>query len=185
MIEEKNITQKNFEMLLFWLDPHRETAAYKYEKIRNRLICVFGGRGCYEAEYLADETINRVTLKMSQIKDNYVGEAVLYFFGVAKNIHLEWLKRQKKMCFVELQETGIFDENKECDEASERLEKCLKQLPDDLRELILDYYQKEKRAKIEHHKELAAKWGLSLNALQTKICRIRARLRNSMRDLAS
>jgi DNA-directed RNA polymerase specialized sigma24 family protein len=124
-----------------------------------------------------------VTLKLPQIKDNYVGEAALYFYGVANKIHLEWLRRQKKMRFVEFKEAGIFDENKEFDEEYERLEKCLKLLPDDLHTLIVEYYQRGNRGKIEHHKELAAKWGLNVNALRTKACRIRIRLRKSMLEL--
>jgi RNA polymerase sigma factor (sigma-70 family) len=180
MIEEKNITQENFEMLLFWLDSHRETAAHKFEKIRSRLIRVFGGRGCYEAEDLADETIDRVTRKLPQIKDKYVGDAALYFYGVANKIHLEWLRKQKRMGFVEFKDAGVFDREMEYAEEYERLETCLKQLPDDLRQVILEYYQHEKGAKVEHHKQLAAKCGLTVNALQTKTCRIRAKLRKSM-----
>jgi RNA polymerase sigma factor (sigma-70 family) len=177
MTDRKIITQENFEMLLSWLDSHQEAAAQKYEKIRSRLIRVFAGRGCYEAEDLADETINRVTLKVPQIKDTYVGETALYFYGVADKLHLEWLRKQKKGGFVELKETGKYQEEEESDEDYECLEKCLKTLPPDLRELIVEYYQGEKRAKIEHHKSLAEKWGLTVNALQTKTCRIRATLR--------
>jgi RNA polymerase sigma factor (sigma-70 family) len=183
MIREKDITKENFETLLFWLDSHRETAAIKYEKIRSRLIRLFAGRGCYEAEELADETINRVTLKVSQIKESYAGEAAHYFYGVANNLHHEWLRKQKKVSFTELKEPGIFDENKECDEEYERFEKSLKQLPDKERELILDYYQKEKHAKIEHRKKIAAKLGLSVAALTTKTCRIRTKLRKAMFEL--
>lgn len=172
-------------MLLFWLDSHRETAAYKYEKIRSRLISVFYGRGCHEAEELADETINRVTVKMSRLKDSYVGETSYYFYAVANNIHLEWIRRQKTLGFVELKEVRAFDESEEdFEEAFERLEKSLKQLPNDQRELIAAYYQKEKRAKIEHHKELAAKCGLSIGALKTRACRIRATLRKSMERMS-
>lgn len=171
-------------MLLSWLDSHQETAAQKYEKIRNRLIRVFAGRGCYEAEDLADETINRVTLKVPQIKDTYVGETALYFYGVADKIHLEWLRKQKKGGFVELKETGKYDEV-ESDEEYECLEKCLKTLPADLSGLIVEYYQGEKRAKIEHHKKLAEKWGVSVNALQTKTCRIRAILRKCVFECVS
>ena len=171
-------------MLLSWLDPHRETAAQKYEKIRSRLIRIFAGRGCHEAEELADETINRVTLKVPQIKDDYVGEPALYFYGVANKVHLEWLKKQKKGGFVELKETGKYDQEKS-DEEYECLEKCLKTLPPNLSGLIVEYYQGEKRAKIEHHKKLAERWRLSVNALQTKTCRIRAALRKCVLECIS
>lgn len=175
MIE--GITQENFDMLLSWLDPHEETAAGKYEKIRNRLIRVFAGRGCYEPERLADETMDRVVSKVADIKGTYVGEPALYFYRVADYVHKEWLRAQKKGGFVELKETGGYVEKPESDEEYECLEKCLDQLPEEDRILIVAYYQGERRAKIEHHKKLAERLGISVNALQTKTCRIRAVLR--------
>ncbi|HEY0047746.1 MAG TPA: hypothetical protein VGB68_00565, partial [Pyrinomonadaceae bacterium] len=63
MDKENVINQENFDVLLNWLDRNREIAGQKYEKIRRRLIRIFLGRGCFEAEELADETINRVTRK--------------------------------------------------------------------------------------------------------------------------
>ena len=94
---EKVIDSENFGMLLSWLDPDRESAAQKYGRIRDRLVRIFVCRGCYEADELADETINRVTIKMPVIKDGYVGEPASYFFGVANKVHLEWLRKQKKV----------------------------------------------------------------------------------------
>ena len=172
------ITRENLVMMLSWLDPLEEIAAEKHEKIRSRLIRVFAGRGCHEAEELADRTINRVMLKVPQIKDTYVGEPALYFYGVADKIYLEWLRKQKKGGFVELKETGgLSDVEPESDEEFDCLEECLDKLPADQRELIVEYYRFEKKAKIEHHKKLAEKLGISVNALQTKTCRIRAVLR--------
>jgi hypothetical protein len=48
-----SITQEGFELLLDWLDTKNESAGEKYEKIRGRLIRIFVGRGCHEAELLA------------------------------------------------------------------------------------------------------------------------------------
>lgn len=183
MIREKHITQEDFATLLTWLDPDPDKAAIRHENIRSKLIRVLAGRGCYEAEDLADETIDRVILRISRIRDTYVGEPALYFYGVANKVHLEWLRKQKKRVCVEFNETYISFENKNSDEEYERLERCLRQLPNDLHELIVEYYQKEKRAKIEHRRRLAAKWGLSLGALKTKTSRIRAKLRIAMGDL--
>lgn len=180
---EKVITSENFGMLLSWLDPDQELAARKYEKIRDRLVRVFVGRGCYEADELADETINRVTVKMPSIRESYVGEPARYFFGVADKVHLEWLRKQKKARPVELTDNSRQIVPEPEDETEyECLEKCLKTLPDTLRELIVDYYRGEKRAKIERHKSLAEKWGLTVNAMQTKTCRIRAGLRKCVAD---
>jgi DNA-directed RNA polymerase specialized sigma24 family protein len=180
---EKVITSENFGMLLSWLDPDQESAAQKYKKIRDRLVRVFVCRGCYEADDLADETINRVTIKMPAIKDVYIGEPTRYFYGVADKVHLEWLRKQKKARPVELKDNGrSVEPEPESDAEYECLEECLQKLPGGLRELIVEYYQGEKRAKIEYHKTLAEKLGLTINALQTKTCRIRAGLRKCVVD---
>jgi RNA polymerase sigma factor (sigma-70 family) len=171
------INKENFQMLMGWLGSDEESAALKYEKIRNRLIRIFAGRGCHEAEELADETINRVAQKVVSIKDTYVGEPARYFHGVAGLIHLEWLRKQKQGGFVELKETGRYEEVVESDDEYECLEKCLSELPGEQRELIVEYYRHTGKAKIEHHKNLAEVLGISVNALQTKTCRIRAVLR--------
>ena len=67
MKKEWVITQEAFDGLLAWLDPDRDRAAHKYETVRTRLIKIFSCRGCGVADDLADETINRVTAKLSEI----------------------------------------------------------------------------------------------------------------------
>src|SRR5262249_40906338 len=57
--------------------------------------------------------------------------------------------------------------------ALECLERCMDRLPLDERVLILEYYQDEKRAKIDHRQELAERFHLTSNALRLKVGRIR------------
>ncbi len=177
MIKENEVTQKSFDSLLYWLDPSRDIAGQKYEKIRQRLIRIYIGRGCFEAEELADEVINRVVQKLPEIVNMYVGEPIRYFYGVAEKTHLEWLRKQKKL--KNLQPLDINDYNNS-DSASdcefECLEKCLRTLPKEQRELIIEYYQEEKSAKILYRQTLAAKLKISINALQIKTSRIRVKL---------
>jgi hypothetical protein len=45
------------------------------------------------AEELADEVINRVSKKLPQIVDIYVGDPALYFYGVARKVHREYLRK--------------------------------------------------------------------------------------------
>ena len=186
MAKETVITKENFDALLDWLDQNRESAGQKYEKIRQRLIKIFSCRGCFEAEELADSTINRVMLKMPQLSANYTGEPTLYFYGVADNIHHEWLRQQKKVKKVELDETdGLGEIEPESEGEYECLESCLKALSADERELIVDYYKEEKRAKIELRRKLAKKLGITVNALQVKTCRIRANLQICVQNCVS
>lgn len=180
MTKENVINQESFDLLLGWLDRNRETAGQKYEKIRQRLIRIFLGRGCPEAEELADETINRVTQKLPQVAAAYVGEPTLYFYGVANKIHLEWLRKQKKMTRVPLSEREASVETESDTSEYECLQSCLETLPADQRRLIVEYYRDEKTAKIEKRREMAEKFGININALQVKAFRIRARLKECL-----
>ena len=81
--KEWDLTQENFDQLLAWLDPNREQAGRRYEDIRRKLVKIFVSRGCIIAEELADETINRVAMKVHEIVDTYTGDPALYFYGVA------------------------------------------------------------------------------------------------------
>jgi hypothetical protein len=73
------LSQEAFDSLLEWLDSDREQAAMKYEDIRKRLIKIFTGRGCAEAEDLTDETINRVISKLGELGKGFEGDHVRYF----------------------------------------------------------------------------------------------------------
>ncbi len=181
MPEKLSITQEAFKLLLTWLDRNEVSAAEKYEKIRGRLIRIFVGRGCYEAELLADRTIDRVTAKVPQISSDYVGDPAAYFYGVANKIHLEWLrtqKREREMTFVD--NTAEPEDEEGCEYSC--LERCLESLPTNLRDLILEYYRDEKRAKINRRKSLAVKLGISIGALQIKASRIRSKLSSCVQE---
>jgi DNA-directed RNA polymerase specialized sigma24 family protein len=181
MAKENILTQENFDVLLCWLDLNREAAGKKYEKIRERLVRIFVGRGCFEAEELADETINRVANILPRLIDNYTGEQAYYFYGVADKVHLEWLRKEKKKKTLEMpnrdgDEDELFEMEYEC------LESCLEKLTVNVRELIVEYYRKDRRAKIEHRKNLAERLSLTMGALQIKTCRIRAGLLKCIKD---
>ena len=165
------LTQESFDALLDWLDPQRELAGQKYEDIRSRLIKIFTCRGCFDPEDLADETINRVTSKLKQIAGDFTGDRTRYFYGVANKVHLEYLRRKpaQPAPFLSLTSDGV-EQEFEC------LERCMEQLTPENRELVLQYYQEEKKAKIDHRKLLAEKLGIAVNALRIRACRIRASL---------
>jgi RNA polymerase sigma factor (sigma-70 family) len=184
MSRETIITEEKFNTLLDWLHPaNREIAGQRYEKIRRRLIRIFVGRGCFEAEEVADETINRIMQKLPQLIDNYTGEPELYFYGVANNIYMEWLRKQKKIKTLPLDDANSYGgaaggrrAESEPEIEYECLEVCLKALPESQHRLIIEYYREERRAKIEARQRLAEELKISVNALQVKTHRIRARL---------
>jgi DNA-directed RNA polymerase specialized sigma24 family protein len=56
------------------------------------------------------------------------------------------------------------------------LDQCTEKLEQTNRELIIQYYFGEQRVKIENRRALAAKLGVTVNALSIRACRIRDKL---------
>lgn len=165
-----DLDQGSFDRLLAWLHSDREQAGRKYEDIRRRLIKLFACRGCHEAEDLADETINRVARKTEEITESYSGDPALYFYGVANKVHHEYLRKKPAPPPPPPLESDDAEREYEC------LDQCMQQLASDSRELVLQYYHEEKRAKIEHRKQLALSLGIGINALRLRAFRIREAL---------
>jgi DNA-directed RNA polymerase specialized sigma24 family protein len=175
------VTQEAFDGLLGWLDNNPEQAALKYEKIRARLIKIFSCRGWNEADELADETINRVTTKVTEIASSYVGDPAVYFYGVAQKVHLEYLRNRQSLNIPldtcgELRSQHADESMNDSEQEYECLERCMDELPDDHRRLVIEYYQEEKRAKIERRRAQAEELGIALNALRIRAHRIRLQL---------
>ncbi len=172
-----DLTRESFEALLAWLDPNREVAGQKYEDIRTRLIKIFACRGCYEPEDLADETINRVTNKLEEIEATFIGERARYFYGVANKVHLEYLRKKPAPPLP-----AVTNTSEEAERRYRCLDLCASKLTPENRELVFQYYQEEKRAKIEHRKHLADRLGIAVNALRIRAHRIRKSLQDCVRE---
>ena len=179
------LTQESFDNLLAWLDPNRESAGKIYEDIHSMLMKSFRAHGCTAAEDLADETINRVARKLPEIVDTYVGDPARYFYRVGHYVHLEYLRGQPEM--TELPENmpqreAVPDD----DEAAYAcLDECMKQLTPRNRELVAQYYLGEKSVKIKLRQELARRLNTTLPILRLQAYRIRANLKDCMRNCLS
>jgi DNA-directed RNA polymerase specialized sigma24 family protein len=168
--------QGAFDKMLAWLDPDRDSAGEKYEAIRSRLIKILAYRGCFEAEDMADETINRVVNKIDTLIENYDGDPSYYFLGVANNVHREFLKKPRG---AELPDQLTQPEPVHINEKEKEfgcLENCLKKLPNAQRGMLLDYYRGDRSAKIDNRKKLAESGGISVGALHVKVFRLRAEM---------
>ena len=180
MKKEWVLTQDAFDVLLNWLDSDRERAGSRYEAIRLRLIKIFTCRGCADAEDLADETINRVAAKVGDLAPGYEGDPALYFYGVSQRVHQEY-SRKLRLRDAELSEDAgavVSSLAGEIEPEYECLERCLEHLPDENRKIVLEYYQQERRAKIDHRRRLAEELGIAINALRIRAFRIRRALQD-------
>lgn len=180
MSHENSLTQAAFDSLLAWLDPDREQAGRKYEYIRQRLIKIFACRGRNDADELADETINRVTLKAARLAEEYVGDPALYFYGVAQKVYLESLRKRAHAAAPPPAPPAPAPA--EAEQEYECLEKCMRELSPANRELILEYYQNDKRQKVEYRKKLAERMGVAQNAVRIRAHRIRQTLQRCVEE---
>jgi RNA polymerase sigma factor (sigma-70 family) len=168
-----DITQEQFDSLLDWLDHDRDTAGRKYETIREGLLRIFAAKGFSDAEDLVDETINRVIIRLPDIKDTYEGDPARFFHGVARNIIRERLRRK----LVPLDDESVLPDppsEKQEDDRHECLDLCLDVLQAQKRDLLLTYLEHEGREKIEHHKQMARELGITEGALRGRVHQIRA-----------
>lgn len=179
MTQNLEIDENEFETLLGWLGDDREKAGQKYEEIRSQLIIFFSARKCLAPEDLADDTINRVTAKISGLAAVYQGDPSLYFYGVAKKVFLEYTKKPQA---EQLGDSLFVEPEAENQEAHYQcLDQCLGNLAFEQRRLILSYYQHEKRTKIEARKKLQQEWQISKETLRVRAFRLREILKRCVR----
>jgi RNA polymerase sigma factor (sigma-70 family) len=182
-------TKEALDRLLNWLDADAELAGRKYQQIHSALSAVFRKHGFADAEGLADEAILRVIRKLPQIQETFSGNPSLYFAGVARRICQESRRQdnfsrkvygdyqyhQQVADLVHSQEPG--------DDQQERCFKlCLENLKPDDRDLLLAYYEGEKREKIDFRKFLAKRFGVTAGNLRVRRFRIYNSLVNCIEE---
>jgi RNA polymerase sigma factor (sigma-70 family) len=185
MRSDRTITQEHFDSLLSWLDADRDHAGTKYEQLRRSLIMIFTWRGLSDAEDLADETINRVALRVQELAPHYRGDPAQYFYGVAKNlIHESWRKQRQQLPISD--QLNLIAPEPEQDDKSEKrhdcLERCLRELSAANRELLLSYYSEVKTVKVDHRREIATQLNIEPNTLRVRMYRIRSALEKCIVD---
>ena len=155
-----------------------------YDRLRSKLIRIFARRGCAIPEDLADETISRVSARIDEIADTYVGDPVRYFYGVARNVHLEYTRRPYTVPLKDDARTSDIAsfETEPDEETLTYLDLCMKRLSAQDQKLILEYYQHDKSAKIDTRKRLADGLRIGLNALRIRAYRIRRQLHECLRS---
>jgi RNA polymerase sigma factor (sigma-70 family) len=130
---------------------------------------------------MTDEVFDRVARKIRDVRPTYKGDPRLYFRAVANNLVKENFKKIKTQIALEdvdLKKQQISEAESEDAEVEECLQLCLQELSTDKRELILAYYAKEKQAKIDHRRELAQQFGISVETLRVRTHRICLSLEN-------
>jgi DNA-directed RNA polymerase specialized sigma24 family protein len=186
--QDSSPTRSAFHNLLVWLDDGVDSGGEKYLEMRRRLVQYFGRKDCQCPDELADETLNRVERRLEEEGCITTTHPARYCYIVARFVLLEYQRSPGR------QQVSL-DEGQEpsdpapagqdgADDAVRRLqclEGCLRRLNPEDRDLILEYYRGEQRAKIERRRSLAARLGVTANALSIRACRIRDRLEECVR----
>lgn len=177
------LTREAFAKLLACLDADAERAGEKYETVRRTLVKFFNWRGAAFAEELADETLNRVVRKLDE--GDEIRDIPTYCHGVARRVFLETLKGpdSKRASLDEARAVTVTSQWVEDeDQQYECFESCLEGLPSEGRQVILQYYQHERRAKIDDRKSLAKTLGIPLSALRSRAQRLRDKLEQCVEE---
>jgi DNA-directed RNA polymerase specialized sigma24 family protein len=177
-----SLNPDQFEVLLKQLSPDRDLAGARYEQLRRRLVTILTYRGCPHPEEIADETMDRVARRLTEIPTGTeIGDPTRFVFGVAWNVAREWMRRQRTVPLPDGWDPPNRVESEMRAQESEVghgcLDRCLRCLPRQDRDVIVTYYQEQGLVKIRHRAMVARQLKISSNALRLRIHRITLRLR--------
>lgn len=182
------MNEEDWNRFLAWLDPNYDKAGLRYEEIRRNLIRILVRRRCLDPEELADKAFDRVINHLPNMLDGYTGEPAKYIVRVAVNLSHEHKKKSSALTPLPPKDTNNSPRCSPKDEEEKRfrerrhrcLEECLQKLHSKQQTMILDYYSKDKKQKIENRKRIADSLGISLNALALRVLRIRDTLEDCL-----
>src|SRR5581483_5071066 len=185
--QPSELTADGLSVLLALLDAAPERAGGKYLLLQRKLTRFFEGRGCcFSSEDLADETLYRASRRLAEGEKIRSNDPANYFYGVARNV-LHEFRASREREFLPLDRLtpcehpafipeALVKRDDERERLLNCLEECLKEMPADHRDLILEYYQADHPIRIKYRKEMAGRLGITPNALKLRIFRIRESL---------
>jgi DNA-directed RNA polymerase specialized sigma24 family protein len=161
-----------------------------YEQLRMRLVTFFRLRFPVEAEALADEAIDRLARRLDD--GTQVDNPASYALGIARFLLLEASTRQRKEAHAAREamlELELQAPDTESDPALPALRACLDSIDPESARLILEYYAVDDdrnehgdgESRIERRQRLAARLGMTLNALRNRALRTRLALEKCIR----
>jgi DNA-directed RNA polymerase specialized sigma24 family protein len=174
------LSARALQGLLASLDADADRAADRYEELRQKLIVFFAGRSCPDADDLADETLDRLSRRISEAGD--VRDVGRFAYGVARLVLSESIRRgRRRRDALRLAAAGPAPTPFETETGLDCLRECAARLPAADRELVLGYYESVGREGQAARKDLARRHGLTPAALRVRVFRIRRQLEASTR----
>ena len=174
-MSKNSLTEEALNKLLHWLNPDRDLAGHTYNKVQHKLTRIFNAHGCGDPEKLADETFDRILVKIDWLTENYVGNPMHYLCAVARNVIKEDYRERTAARALPQPDPVISDE--ESERRYECLDKCMAELSQDGRGLVIAYYEGQGSEKIANRKKLAGELGVTLRALRLRVFHTKAQLK--------
>jgi RNA polymerase sigma factor (sigma-70 family) len=169
-----------FEALLAALDQDRDRAGERYESLRAKLVKNFTWEGAIDAEDLADQALTRLARRIAD--GERVQNLSAYLGGVTRMLLMESQRAQSRRG-DELPEIPVMPaEPEEEDRCARCLERCLADLPDESRSLIIRYYEGDEGARIRNRHKLAMELGLTMNSLRNRALRLREKIERCVEE---
>ncbi|HET9833423.1 MAG TPA: hypothetical protein VFP91_17005 [Vicinamibacterales bacterium] len=184
--EEPTLTEVAFTRLLTWLDDGTDSDGERYLEARRRLVSYFDRHNRPAPDALADDTLNRICRTLEQSGAIATKPPLRYCYVVARFVLLEDLRRERRhIQFDDVRHANAVTSSASADEDDavavqerrlECLDRCLRKLKPEQQELIVDYYGDARRQRIDRRRGLAARLGITMNALSIRAWRIRTAL---------
>lgn len=169
-----------FTRLLRWLDDGMDSQGERYLEMRRRLVAYFDRRNRPGPDSLADETFDRIAHTLEQSGRINVTPPARYCYVVARFVLLEDIRAARRSVPFDEARTASRDitpaETEPGQLSLDCLAACLDRLKPADRDLIVEYYRDDKRARIDRRRALADRLGITMNALGIRAWRLRASL---------
>jgi DNA-directed RNA polymerase specialized sigma24 family protein len=185
------LTQIAFARLLEWLDDGTDSQGQTYLEMRRRLVSYFDRRNRPFADELADETFNRIGKTLETDGAIATRPPARYCYVIARFVLLEDIRRGSRTVAVDEGRTaaviergsphsGVSEEVLLREKRLTCLDRCLQELKPEQRDLAIEYYRDAKRQRIDRRRGIAARLGITMNALGIRASRIRSALETCM-----
>jgi hypothetical protein len=177
-----NLTAQSYSLLLNALAPDKREAEAAFVKLRDSLVRFFELKGDNDPIEAADETLDRVSSKLSQ--SVAIEQVTNYSFGVARLVFLENLRSTQRStnALAEYRRESERSVEDEYIDGYAPMRDCFSELSDESRNLLTSYFADLPRHRLdEERQQIAVKRGISLNGLRLKIFRLRRQLEDCVR----
>jgi DNA-directed RNA polymerase specialized sigma24 family protein len=184
---ESIVTPLAVSRLLEWLDEGVDSQGERYLDMHRRLVSYFDRHDRPVADELADETFRRIAATLEQSGTIDTNSPARYCYTVARSVLLEDFRRKGTQVHVDEPRPAVAARPSSLGSSESLtggehhlacLDRRLQELRADERELIVEYYGDARQQTIEHRGRMAARMGISRNALSIRAFRIREALMN-------